>query len=313
MMPRALAVLVVLAPAAARADGHFQRDVVNVAPHDGTAITAVAVDNQFGNVTVIGHDGPDLIIKSEKLAPDEASLERLKVSFVPDPTGPIAIRTSLAHDTDGGAIRAGSVRIDLVIMVPRGARVDATVWNGAIDVRGVDNGASLTVNEGDIAVENATGDVTTYAALGTQRIERVYGAVAAEGVGGQLELLGVEGRRLQASMHTGPITATRVRSGEVVMRTFHGDIRFDGELLPGGHYDLRAYRGDVEITFRSGASLRVEALARAGNVELPRELRPHKLGDGKMVGTYGGGSKPAGVVVTSRHGDVRVGIVPDPK
>jgi hypothetical protein len=287
-----------------------ERDVVDLAPAAGQTITALRVDNRLGDVRIEGHDRPGVTVLAIKRAPDDETLDRIKVSLVPDPRGPVHIDTALVVGPETRPIAAGSVRVDLVLRVPRTAAVTATVWNGTIGLFAMDNGAELTSNEGDIEVVGCAGDLVTHTAQGSQRIQEVFGEVAAEGVTGAMRLEVVRGRRLDARLYDGPILARQVASQEVNLRTIRGDIHFEGELPAGGSWLIASRHGDVFVSFREGTAFRVEAVARAGRVELPPRLAVERRGEsGPVIGTYGGGRRPAGLSLQSRFGDVKLELL----
>ena len=65
-----------------------ERDVVELAPARGVSIKSIDVDNRLGDVRIEGHDRDNISILAIKRAPDMETIERLKVSLVPDPNGP---------------------------------------------------------------------------------------------------------------------------------------------------------------------------------------------------------------------------------
>lgn len=312
----AIAAAVSLLAGIARADkpkSVVERDVVDVAPAKGVEIDAVHIDNRLGKVTVKGHDSAGVSIVAVKRAPDDETMDRLKISLVPDPAGPVHINTSLIVVDEGRPVKAGSIRIDLVVYIPRKARIDATTWNDDVTLADLDNGGGVTTNEGDIAVSNCAGEIETHAAQGAQRFSEVFGKLDAEGISGEMDIETVKGDRLGARMHDGTIAARKVRSREVELRTTSGDIDFDGEAVAGGTVYIASYSGDVRMTFRAGSSVRVEALSKRGTIaavgiETTRKGR-------RVIGTYGGGRNPAGVKMMTNLGNidlnVRVGLVDD--
>jgi hypothetical protein len=288
----------------ASARGVFESDSVNVAPAEGVPITVVSVDNRLGDVRVEGHDGDNLAISAVKRAPDMATLDRLKVQLVPDPKGPIRIGTVLAAGDEMRPIAAGSVRVDLVIHAPRSARVEAQVWNGQLELVAMENGASLSANEGDIKIERCSGDIDTTSAFGSQDLDDVFGAVEARGVRGDVRMRVIRGDRLDAAVHEGTIIGRKVRSRHVSIRTTRGNIEIQGEALIGGRYELRTHSGDIVVHI-SGAALAVRARSDEGAVDLPAALRASQDAEGVMVGKLHRGKNPALIELHSRLGDIR--------
>ncbi|HKE13928.1 MAG TPA: hypothetical protein VKB80_03610 [Kofleriaceae bacterium] len=266
-----------------------QRDVVEVAPARGIQIELVDIDNRLGDVRIEGHDRETISILAVKRAPDQDTMERLKVSLVPDPDGPVTIKTSLKAGQESRPIPAGSVRIDLVIMTPRHARVRAQVWKGRVGVKGVDNGAELVTDEGDIDVTEVSGSVTTQSGHGRHTFAQVYGAVDAQAVDGDMDLDLVRGDRLAAVVHMGDIIGRRIRVRDLSVRIVRGSVRLEGEAVAGGHYSVASYWGNVEVKFSSKGPMRVRAMARAGEIHLPARFQRRRM-EGSFVTGYASGT-----------------------
>lgn len=291
----------------------IERDTVEIKPHQHVEVTEISVDNRLGDVTVVGHDEPEVLLTVVKRAPDGDTLDRLKVNLVPDPSGTITIGSALLLGEEARPIPAGSVRIDISLVVPRGAHIDVKAWRGKIAVTGMRAGAALAAHEAEITVTDVRGPLTTTNTRGRQRITSVRGAVTADNTFGDVDLDGISGDSLAASVHEGNVVATRVRSRKVKLRTTFGDIQLTGELLAGGRYDIRSYQGDIDVRVAPGMSFRIDAYARDGAVDPQLELaevdRPEA---GRLIGTYGPArKKPALLELSSTAGVVRLGLIGD--
>ena len=307
----ALALLLAPAAAAAQEPDAFvvERDNVEIAPAPGIEIERLDIDNRLGDVTIIGRDQPGISLAVVKRAPDEETLERLKVNLVPDPSGVVRISSALLVGEEMRAIAAGTVRIDIQVHAPRAAAARARAWNGNLGVTGMGRGADLTTHEGEIVVTNVQGAVVTRSMRGRQRLSDVTGPVTADETFGDVDLDGIRGASLAARVHRGTVTATRIRSQTVSITTTFGDIHFRGELAAGGRYELRSYRGNVDA--RAAGAFEVEAWSRDGVVAptvpvdaITREAR-------RVVGRHGnwrGAGKPPILVLSSTAGSVTFGL-----
>jgi hypothetical protein len=286
-----------------------ERAAVDVAPANGTSISRVEIDNRLGDVRIKGRDREGVTVFAVKHAPDDATLDRLKVSLVPDPAGPLRIATSLLVGDEARPVPAGSVRIDLVIYAPREATAVAHVWKGHVQVTSMDNGAELVANDGDIRVTNVSGAIETHSVHGDQEFERVFGDIDAQGMAGRLALQQVRGNRLDAFLHRGRITARQVRVKHVAIRTTRADIELRGRAIPGGHYEIVSYGGDLDIRLAGDASLSIAATAPDGRVVLPQSLGAARGEDGRYTAVVARGGQPAAVEVHSRHGNIRFAVL----
>jgi hypothetical protein len=269
-------------------------DLLEATPPAGTEISALDVDNRLGDIRIIGHDGRGLSIHAFKHAPDADTLNRLEVRLIQDPSGAVSIRTQLATGREGRPIPAGSARVDLIIRVPRTARVDAAVWNGLLRVRGLDNGARVRANDGDIAVVQTSGSIIADSAAGHQRFSEIFGEIESRALVGDVDMSVIRGKRLEASVHTGSVRARRVKVGTMIIRVIKGDIRVDAEVIPGGHYVIASYHGNVEARLSKGSSARLRARSRgAAEIDLPERLRPQKTSANEVLGYLGNAKSPA--------------------
>lgn len=281
-------------------------DLLEATPPVGHEIDELEVDNRLGDIRIIGHDGRGLSIHAFKHAADPDTLDRLEVKLIQDPSGSVSIRTQLASGREARPIRAGSARIDLIIRVPRSTRVDASVWNGLLRIRGIDNGARVRANEGDIAVVQTSGRVIASSAAGHQRFSEIFGELEARALLGDVDMSVIHGKRLAASVHKGSIVARRVKVRDLVIRVFQGDVRVDAEIIAGGRYLIASYAGNVAARFKRGGSARLRARAeRGGEIELPERLRPRETSANEVVGYLGDG-RSAAIELRSVTGNVVV-------
>ncbi len=299
----------------------IERDDVQIQPHAKVRVKKVAIDNRLGDVTVVGHDDPGVVVHVVKRGPDGETIDRLKVNLVTDPDGSITLGTALMAGNEARPLPARTIRIDITIEVPRDAHIDVKAWNGKLAVTGVHAGAALKAHTADVAVTDVSGKVSTDTTRGNQKLTSVKGTVTAENTYGEVALESISGDSLAASVHEGQVIATRVKSRSVKLRTTFGDIHFTGELLAGGHYDLASYKGNVIVQLvppadathgaKARMALQLDAYARDGQIDSRLEMadvtRPEV---GRLMGSFGGSrGKPAMLSISSMAGNVSVGLV----
>jgi hypothetical protein len=305
---RTLIAVLLCLPGLASAEGLIERDKVDIAPAPGVRIHTLKLDNRLGDVTVVGTDRPSISLSVIKRAPDDETLDRLKVNLVPDPSGTVTITSALLFGEESRPVGAGQVRIDIRVEAPRGAKVSVQAWNGRVSVTEMTSGANLAGHETEMTVANVKGLITTTNVRGRQQLTDLDGDVSANNTYGELNLDGIEGGTLAARVHDGTVIAQRIRSRNVKIITTFGHIRFRGELLAGVDYDLRSYRGNVEVLATGNFS--VDAYSRDGavdsRVELAEVARPEA---GRLMGTYGSRQRPATLHLSSTAGNVIVGLM----
>jgi hypothetical protein len=171
-----------------------ERDNVEIAPAKSVHVDGLDVDNRLGDIQVIGRDQPGISLSVVKRAPDDATLDRLKVNLVPDAqAGIVRISTALLIGTEASPIATSQVRIDIKVFVPRQVAIQARAWNGKLAVTGTEHGATLLAHDGDIVVSNVKGPVTTTSMRGRQHLSDVNGVVSADDTFGDLALDQISG------------------------------------------------------------------------------------------------------------------------
>jgi len=269
-------------------------------------IKALVVDNSLGDVRVEGHDGPGLIIETTKRGPDDDTVERLRVSLIPDPdSGTYRIVTAIDGLAEGAPVPTGSVRVDLVIHAPRGAHVDGRIGDGTLALVNMDAGGELDAATGRIEVKNVSGPVFARTVDAPMSLTEVFGIVDAQVLVGDVSLDTVRGDRLSASVHDGRIDGRRVRSREVDLVTTTGDVRFEGEAPIGAAIMVASVRGTIDVQLRGASGLAVRARGR--KVDLGKGGRSD---DGTYRGLFGKHTEhPGQVELRTRYGDVRFAFI----
>lgn len=269
------------------------------------AFKRMQIENPLGNVRIEGHDGKSIMIETHKHAPDEETLDRLRVSLIPDPDGTVRITTTADPSHEGKPQRRGSVAIDLVIRAPRDARIDATLGSGKLEVVNMDAGGELDTASGSISVRNISGDLYTHSVSGHMSITQAFGPVDAATVSSDVELDTIGGQRLVASANQGKIAGRRVRARDVELTTLRGNISLEAETSMRGRVMVSSLYGDVDVKLRRSGALTVRG--RGTKVDLGANAK--RDAEGWTQTTLGQGQNPAFVELRSEHGNVRFAIV----
>ena len=307
----AAAAVTAAAPAAAGGGEVVQRDVIDVASPEGVELRTIDVDNRLGDVRVEGGDRDSVSLVAVKRASDEETVERLKVTLVPDPSGVLRVATSLLMGEEARPIAAGSVRVDLVLRVPRSVRPRARVWNGRVSVRDLDRGAELSANEGRIEVDNVAGAIAAHVAQGDHDYRSVFGALRAQGLRGDMVLRSVRGDRVDISLHEGSVRGRDVEVRSLSIVTTDADVVLRGRATRGGAMHIASYRGHIDVRLEADVALAVQAISRSGTVDVAgAALRGLRAGPGRFAGfAHQRGGDPAAVELSSRVGTIRLAVV----
>jgi hypothetical protein len=135
----------------------------------------------------------------------------------------------------------------------------------------------------------------------------VNSAVDIETRRGNITVRGVQGAMVRAHIYTsGDIELTGIRASRVMATNTTGDIFFDGELMGGGMYEFKSYKGNINIRIPSDSEFRLVA-----NAPMSRSIALGSfsnaglsfVGDGrKVIGSVGGGR--ASLTITNFQGSI---------
>lgn len=135
----------------------------------------------------------------------------------------------------------------------------------------------------------------------------VNSAVDIETRRGNITVRGVQGAMVRAHIYTsGDIELTGIRASRVMADNVSGDIFFDGELLGGGTYEFKSYKGNINIRIPSDSEFRLKAMATTSRSITLGSFSNAGLsfyGDGRQVtGSVGGGR--ASLTITNYQGSI---------
>ena len=302
-----LALVCALAGTAGAEPGVVERSRVEVQP-GGRAIKQLTIENPLGDVRVEGYDGTAIQIETRKQAPDDDTLDRLRVSLVPNPDGTVRITTTADPAHESPPVARGAVRIDLIVRAPRDARIDAVAGAGKLEVINMDAGGELDTASGPISVRNVAGEVMTHSVSGATSLAQVFGSVDAQTISSNLELDTIGGERLIATASRGKIAGRRVRSREVQLTTTEGSITLEGETPLRGHMVVASLRGDLDIRLRRAGAVRIRARGAKVMLGAPAHDQPDGWVEAQ-IGQLSRGVNPAFIQLRSHYGIVKFSIV----
>ncbi len=235
-----------------------ERSRLEVAPA-GRAFVSLTIENSLGDVRIEGHDGRALVIETIKRAPDDASIDRLRVSLVPGLDGSVRIGTAADGGREARPVAKNATRVDLVIRAPRDLKFAARVGSGQLEVTGMDSGGEVDAATGSITMRNIGGEVTARSISGPVTLSEMFGSIDTETIDAAIKLDSINGASLVTSAHKGTIDARRVRSKRIEMMTTTGDVDLEGDLALGGKVMVSSLRGNLTVRLRSRGAVTVRA------------------------------------------------------
>ena len=289
--------------------GVTERSRLEVKPAQ-RAFKQLAIDNPLGDVRVEGYDGTAIMIETHKHAPDDDTLDRLRVSLVPSADGTVRITTT-ADGRKGEAtqVSRSQVSIDLIIRAPRDAHVDASVTAGKVEIINMDAGGELDSGSGSITAKNVSGELLTHSVSGPTSIAQAFGSVDAATVSSDVDLDTISGDKLVASASKGRIAGRRVRSRDVELTTTDGKIMLEAEASLRGHLVVSSLRGEVDVRIRRHGALIIRA--RGAKLDLGQQAHAieNRNGWALMAICHATDDTAAQIDLQSRYGVVRFAII----
>jgi hypothetical protein len=244
------------------------------------------LDNFGGQIIVVGWDRNAVHVQAT-----HARSARVDVEVTPAVVSVQATRVVRAR-TGARELRNLELpaQVDYQISLPR--------WMG-LRLSGVQTEMVVEGMQSDVSAEAVSGPISVRGGRGSVRVSAINGGVEVSGVRGTIEassmsegvtIHDVEGR-IRVESVNGDVDLDRIVSDAVEASTVSGDLRYSGELRPGGSYRFASHSGNVIVAlpqspnvaasintwsgdFQSSIPLRV-------NVVRPRREFDFTLGDGR--------------------------------
>ncbi|GCE15886.1 hypothetical protein KTT_57450 [Tengunoibacter tsumagoiensis] len=156
--------------------------------------------------------------------------------------------------------------IDFAITIPQTTSLQLALDSGSIDVHG-GQGITASTESGTLDLEDINGPVDVHTTNGDITAKNIHGAVKLDGQNGSLHLQKIQGA-VKATTTSGDVIAREMAmSGQSLLQTQNGSIRFDGSIDPKGAYTLTTTNGDVDLTLPSTSSFSLDATTTNGSVQ----------------------------------------------
>jgi len=197
---------------------------------------------------------------------------------------------------------AGSVAYDLT--VPAWLPVSLSGIYNDVDADGLQGGIDVETVKGDIVVRRAggviglrsvEGAVDLVGARGTitvssvneaVRVAQAFGTVAAEAVNGDIHLIDVDSKDVEAT-------------------TVNGEVVYDGRILDGGNYRFTTHSGDIALGLAESANATVSVSTFSGDFESAFAIQPRRAGKGRRF-TFALGNGSAKIDLESFQGSIEL-------
>lgn len=264
--------------------------------------SALDVSNISGHVRITARAGNLIDVRAvRRSGRDGAQEPRIEMVQIGN-----RVEVRIRHAQSRGSSRA----VDLTVVVPPDATVNARSVSGDVALAGV---------TGETRLETVSGNVEAVDAGNLAQAKTVSGAVSVRGAGSAatLTLRSISGavvatsltaRAVDASSVSGRIELTGVDAPRVFAKSLSGGVEFSGALAGDGRYDLTSHSGSVRLRLPAGAAFDLSAETFSGRLtsDFPITLRSTAGGRSRTLrGVAGNGG--AQLVVRSFSGSVTIG------
>jgi DUF4097 and DUF4098 domain-containing protein YvlB len=290
-------------PKAASASSVTMGEVVNGnRPVSGRRTMApdgeVRIENVAGSIKVVAWDRSEVEVKGTV----GEDVERLEFGGSDDYTTIKVVLPRHGHCCDDGSA-------DLVISVPRMARVEIETVSADIGV--TDAAGALRVNSvsGEVELRTRSRDITASSVSGTVEVvgSGAQARVHASSVSGDVRIEGVDAE-LEVESVSGDTGLQRSKVSRVSMQSTSGDVTYGGALQAGGSYEFQTVSGDVKLVLEGKRDATYEISSFSGDIENsfgPEPRRTAKYTPGlELRFTEGKGS--ARVRINTMSGEARL-------
>ena len=234
----------------------------------------LALENKYGNVTVIGDDRADpaahAVVTKTAWAGTEAEARV------------VLQQVFLTHQIENGVCKIGiaapqdareRLRVDYEIHVPRQTPLEVSTTFGAVSLDGMAGTLAAKSASGEIAVQNlqATGSSETRlsTASGEVRVSEwsvPEGSLWVETTSGEITARTLTGRTLNLSSRSGDVSVEKAQASETAsFETASGDVRAEA-VGSGIRASVRTQSGSAEVSGLRADQVQIESVS--GDVEL---------------------------------------------
>lgn len=240
-------------------------------------------DADVGSVSVVGHDGPQVVVHAD-LDGSDSFLNRVRIDAEQTSSG-VTITERAGHGWSDW-FNFGSTRVHFTIEVPRDYPVDLQTSGGSVDVRDLNASASGKTSGGGIRIENVTGNINMHTSGGGVEAEHLNGPAELSSSGGPIDVSDSTGN-LDLRTSGGGITIEN-DDGTVYAHTSGGSIR--AKLRSNHGIDLSTSGGGITLLLPQNAHGSVDAETSGGSVDSDFPVTTMHFGSrNHLQGTIGGG------------------------
>jgi len=196
----------------------------------------------------------------------------------------------------------GSVAYDLT--VPAWLPVSLSGIYNDVDVDGLQGGIDVETVKGDIVVRRAVGVIGLRSVEGAVDLVGARGTIAVSSVNEAVRVAQAVGS-VAAEAVNGDIHLIDVDSKDVEATTVNGEVVYDGRILDGGNYRFSTHSGDIALGLAESANATVSVSTFSGDFESAFAIQPRRASRGRRF-TFALGNGSAQIDLESFQGSIEL-------
>jgi DUF4097 and DUF4098 domain-containing protein YvlB len=312
-----IAAAVVVAPASAAQEGHFDRTL------DVTGAVDLTVQTGSGNIAVKPGDWSKVEIHATIRA-NYSWLNGDASARIHD------IETNPPIEQNGNTIRIGhfddrerehNISISYEVIVPAQTKLHSESGSGDETIDGIAGPVEATSGSGELKLSNIGGEVHARTGSGGVELSSIKGSARVSSGSGTIRALGIAGG-LNASSGSGEVKLEQAAAGDVEISTGSGDVNIKGakgavrvttgsgeinaQGTPTGDWNLHTGSGSVTVEFPENAAFELYARTSSGSIETKHEVSVQgNVGMHELRGKVGSGGAVR-VELRTSSGTIRI-------
>jgi DUF4097 and DUF4098 domain-containing protein YvlB len=220
---------------------------------------SILIKGHKGNVSIYTGSAGSVIVKTNNSGKNQAANsdnEGIRYTQSRDGHG---------HDFITIVTQPLSSSVDYDVRAPRTAQVNVEVDSGSISVDGV-QGVTIDTTNGSIDIEEVNGPIEVSTVNGDITVRNVKGQMAMQTSNGSIRGNNLNGPLKAITQHGDVVIQQAMLSGQSLLQTNQGSVRFAGTIDPKGNYTMETQSGNVDLTLPTHVAFQLHASTDSGSV-----------------------------------------------
>ena len=262
----------------------------------------VYVENVSGDIIVKSWQKNEVKILARKAALDKNLFDKVHIDINRTDSN---IRIITRYDKPAGMYQSADVSVYYDIFIPDRAQLRTKSVSGNIEAREIGGPVEAETISGKIDIVSAGQGVKCKSISGIIHLDGITGGAGLKTTSGNITADGIKGS-IDANSVSGDIDIKEFsRADGIEMETIKGNMGLQGELSPGGIYELKTISGRIRLTLAPDSSFELQTNTVSGEMHCAFKLNDYAVYTRNRVqGVAGKGD--ASLNLSSLSGDILI-------